>query len=153
MDESMSAFDVSREDFPIIWPVQTRWSDNDHYGHVNNAAYYLYIDTAVNGWLMTATEADTRDLPQIGVVVSNACTFLAPVSFPELLEVGIATSRVGHSSIAYQLAIFRAQSEELCAVAKFVHVYVDRLSGRPDRIPNEILRAVAELPSIHPLVP
>ncbi len=39
-------------DFPALWPVTTRWDDNDHYGHVNNVTYYAYFDTAVNGWLM-----------------------------------------------------------------------------------------------------
>jgi hypothetical protein len=27
-------------DFPALWPVSTRWDDNDHYGHVNNVTYY-----------------------------------------------------------------------------------------------------------------
>ncbi len=29
-------------------PVQTRWSDNDAYGHVNNVIYYSYFDTLIN---------------------------------------------------------------------------------------------------------
>ena len=49
-----------RADFAVLRPMQTRWMDNDQYGHVNNVAYYSYFDTAVNGWLMEATGADTR---------------------------------------------------------------------------------------------
>ena len=42
--------------------------DNDHYGHVNNVAYYSFFDTAVNGFLIDATGTDIRDLPAIGLV-------------------------------------------------------------------------------------
>ena len=50
--------------------------DNDHYGHVNNVAYYSFFDTAVNGFLIEASGTDIRDLPAIGVVAESGCQFL-----------------------------------------------------------------------------
>ena len=47
----------TRHDFRVLRDMPTRWMDNDHYGHVNNVAYYSYFDSAVNGWLMEATGA------------------------------------------------------------------------------------------------
>ena len=134
--------------FPITRSIQTRWSDNDHYGHVNNAVYYMYLDTAVNGWLMEATGLDTRDLSSIGIVVSSRCEYLVPVGFPDRLQVGLATSRVGNSSVTYQLAVFREPDETLCAVAEFIHVYVDRTTRRPTSIPESVRSAVSILPTI-----
>ncbi len=69
MDESRP----QRSAFPVARSIQTRWSDNDHYCHVNNAVYYMYLDTAVNGWLMEATGSDVRNLPAIGIVASSRC--------------------------------------------------------------------------------
>ena len=77
-----------RSAFPVVRTIPTRWADNDHYGHVNNAVYYLYLDTAVNGWLIEATGTDIRDMPEIGVVVSSSCNYLTSVGFPDVLEVG-----------------------------------------------------------------
>ena len=134
--------------FPITRSIQTRWSDNDHYGHVNNAVYYMYLDTAVNGWLMEATGLDTRDLSSIGIVVSSRCEYLVPVGFPDRLQVGLATSRVGNSSVTYQLAVFREPDETLCAVAEFIHVYVDRTTRRPTSIPESVRSAVSILPTM-----
>jgi len=139
---------LKRSAFPITRSIQTRWSDNDHYGHVNNAVYYMYLDTAVNGWLMEATGLDTRDLPSIGIVVSSRCEYLVPVGFPDRLQVGLATSRVGKSSVTYQLAVFSEPSDALCAVAEFVHVYVDRVTRRPTSIPESVRSAVSILPTI-----
>ncbi len=30
----------TRADYKIFYPISTRWSDNDIYGHVNNVTYY-----------------------------------------------------------------------------------------------------------------
>ena len=41
-----------RGDYKIFYPISTRWSDNDIYGHVNNVTYYSYFDTAANRYLI-----------------------------------------------------------------------------------------------------
>ena len=74
---------VRPADFPVLRSQPTRWHDNDHYGHVNNVVYYSYFDTAVNGYLMEATQTDIRQLEAIGLVVETSCRHLAPASFPD----------------------------------------------------------------------
>ena len=68
---------LQRADFRVLRPMQTRWMDNDQYGHVNNVAYYSYFDSAVNGYLMEATSSDTRELSAIGIVAETSCRFLS----------------------------------------------------------------------------
>jgi len=126
--------------------VATRWNDNDHYGHVNNATYFEYLDTAVNGWLMQATGMDIRDLPAVGIVASVSCEFYREVSFPDVLEISLGTRRVGRSSITYHLEVFRAGDDEVRAVGRFVHVYVDAVTRRPVPVPQVVRDAVGRLP-------
>ncbi len=136
-----------RADFPVVYEVPTRWNDNDHYGHVNNATYFEYLDTAVNGWLMRATGMDIRDLTAIGVVASVGIDFFAEVGFPDVLEIGLAVERLGTTSITYRLAVFRAGDETLRALGRFVHVYVDAQSRRPVPVPALVRECVAGLPA------
>jgi acyl-CoA thioester hydrolase len=68
--------DPTPADFGVLWPVHTRWADHDTYSHVNNATYYEYFDTAVNGWLIAATGVDIRTLNAIGVVAETACRYV-----------------------------------------------------------------------------
>src|SRR5262245_657231 len=103
---------VRRGDFRVLYPTQTRWMDNDHYGHVNNVAYYSYFDSAVNGWLMEATGTDTRALPAIGIVAETGCRFLKQISFPDQLTVGLRLEKLGNSSVVYELAVFRGDEPE-----------------------------------------
>lgn len=136
-----------RTQFPTTYTVATRWNDNDHYGHVNNATYFEYLDTAVNGWLMQATGLDIRDLAAIGVVASVGIDFYAEVGFPDVLEVGLAVERLGSTSITYRLGVFRAGDDALRALGRFVHVYVDSQTRRPVPVPEAVREAVAELPA------
>jgi acyl-CoA thioester hydrolase len=130
-----------RRDFTLLRPIPTRWMDNDHYGHVNNVTYYSFFDTAVNAFLIEATGTDIRDLPAIGVVAESSCRFLHAITFPETVHAGLAVERLGASSVVYAIALFRAEDEAPCAIGRFVHVYVDRVSRRPVPIP-EVIRAV-----------
>jgi acyl-CoA thioester hydrolase len=119
--------------------------DNDHYGHVNNVAYYSFFDTAVNGFLIDATGTDIRDLPAIGIVAESGCRFLSAVSFPDTIHAGLAVERIGTSSITYRIALFRGDDQQPCATGRFVHVYVDRDARRPVPIPDVIRTAVERL--------
>lgn len=133
----------NRTDFKVLCPMQTRWMDNDHYGHVNNVAYYSYFDSAVNGYLMKATQTDTRDLPAIGIVAETGCKFLKEISFPDMLHIGLGLEKLGNSSVIYQLAVFRGEDEQPSALGRFVHVYVDEKTRKPVPIPS-IIRAALE---------
>ena len=134
---------LRRADFKVLRPVATRWIDNDHYGHVNNVAYYSFFDTAVNGFLIEASGTDIRDLPAIGIVAESSCRFLSAVSFPDLIHAGLAIERLGTSSIVYSIGLFRNEEDSACAAGRFVHVYVDRQTRRPVPIPG-VIRTVVE---------
>lgn len=142
----MTATDIPRRHhFKVLRAVPTRWMDNDHYGHVNNVAYYSFFDTAVNGFLIDATGRDIRTLPAIGIVAESSCRFLKAISFPDTVHAGLALERSGTSSVIYRIALFRNDDEDACAVGRFAHVYVDSATRRPVQIPSEIAAAIDAL--------
>lgn len=116
-------------------PIVTRWSDNDAYGHVNNAVYYHWFDTAVNGWLIEAGLLDVAAGDPIGLVVETGCRYARSVTYPEPVEIGLALGRLGGSSVTYHLGVFTAGEKAAAAEAHFTHVYVGRDSRRPVPLP------------------
>lgn len=144
----MSAIPI-RADFAVWRQATTRWADDDAYGHLNNARYFEFIDTAVNGFLATALDTDIRKLPHIGIVAEVSCRYYAEVGYPAPLDLGLAVERVGNSSVIYRVGIFKGGGEDpdqpANAQGRFVHVYVD--NTQPDRptveIPAEV-RTVLE---------
>ncbi len=136
---------LSRESFPVVRPIATRWMDNDVYGHVNNVHYYSYFDTAVNGWLLERGLLAIASSPVVGLVVETGCTYFESVAFPDPLDAGIAVARLGRSSVRYRLGIFRRGGALAVAQGHFVHVYVERATQRPVAIPEPTRSALSEL--------
>jgi acyl-CoA thioester hydrolase len=131
---------LTSRDFPVLWPVLTRWADNDMFGHLNNAVYYQLFDTAINGWIQTNVELDPVATTAQGIVAESGCRYFSELHFPERLVVGLAVTRLGRSSVTYRLGIFRAAEEPqpVAAVGHWVHVYIDRTTRRPVPIPDAI---------------
>jgi acyl-CoA thioester hydrolase len=134
---------LTSRDFPVHWPVLTRWTDNDMFGHLNNAVYYELFDTAINAWINTECEIDPLAVPWLGVVAESGCKYFTELKFPDPLTVGLAVARLGNSSVTYRLGIF-AEGHAVAAVGHWVHVYVDRNTRRPVPIPDAI-RSLLEM--------
>jgi acyl-CoA thioester hydrolase len=138
---------LTSRDFPVLWPVLTRWADNDMFGHLNNAVYYQLFDTAINGWINTnLPDLDPVTTAAQGIVAESGCRYFSELHFPQRLVVGLAVTRLGRSSVTYRLGIFRAAEEptvaeeeqKIAALGHWVHVYIDRTSRRPVPIPDAI---------------
>ena len=131
----------TRADYPRHVGLGTRWGDNGIYGHVSNVVYDAFFDTAVNGILVEAGALDIATSPVIGLVVETGCRYHAPIAFPDSATAGVRVTRIGHSSIRYEVGLFRA--DEPRASAAGVFVYVDRATRRAVPLPQR-LRTVLE---------
>ena len=127
-----------RADFHWFHTVGSRWMDNDAYGHVNNAVYYSWVDTAVNRFLIDRGLLEIGRSEFIGIVAETGCRFLAQMAYPDDATVGLAVAKLGRSSVRYELGIFRNADDTASAAVHFVHVYVDRATMRPVPIPGFI---------------
>lgn len=136
---------TTRADYKHFLPLQTRWADNDIYGHVNNVAYYGYFDTIVNEYLIGAGALDIHNGQVIGLVVETGCKYFAPLEFPQKLEGALRVANIGNSSVRYELAIFKADDDAPAAEGHFIHVYVDRKTRRPVTLPDGFRRALEKL--------
>ncbi|WP_238146841.1 acyl-CoA thioesterase [Ornithinimicrobium murale] len=141
-----SACDIRLDCFPVRIEVPTRWADNDMYGHLNNSVYYQIFDTVINGWLAEHVEGSPADSPVQGVVAESSCRFLAEVTFPDPVLVGMRVERLGTSSVTYVLGLFRGGAEPvLAALGRWVHVYVDKRAKHSVSIPARIREALTPL--------
>ena len=135
--------DPPRSGYRHFLSIPTRWMDNDNYGHVNNVTYYSYFDTVVNEHLIRVGGLDIGNDPVVGYVVDTRCRFRKPLTFPETIDAGLRVTRLGATSVTYEIGIFRQGDDEPAATGQFVHVWVDRATQRPVPIPPRI-RAVLQ---------
>ena len=127
---------LGRDEFALFRSLQTRWADNDMYGHMNNVVHYALFDTAINGWLIEQEFLDPMASDIVGLVVETGCSYFAEMGFPDRVTAGIRIGHIGNSSVRYEIALFRNDEETAAAQGHFVHVYVEKDSRKPTVLPK-----------------
>ncbi|WP_102108619.1 acyl-CoA thioesterase [Oceaniglobus roseus] len=141
----MAAPRARRDGFATFRRLQTRWIDNDIYGHMNNVVHYSLFDTAVNGWLMERGLLDPATSESYGLVVETGCRYHGEIRFPDVVHAGLRVAKLGTSSVRFEIALFRNDAQEAAAEGFFVHVYVARGTHRPVPIDSPRRAAFASL--------
>ena len=99
---------MSKTGYPFEVPIEVTFRDVDAMGHVNNAVFFTFMETArikyvVNFFDKQAIELLELDLPLI--LVHASCDYKSPALFGETITVGLGISRFGTKSfdLAYKL--------------------------------------------------
>ena len=145
MTDKQRVLPVKRSEYRHFTNIQTRWADNDVYGHVNNVVYYSWFDTAVNGYLIEQGVLDMHHGSTIGLVVQTQCDFFAPVAFPQAITAGLRVAHLGRSSVRYEVGIFADDAPVSNAAGHFVHVIVDRVTRKSVPLPDNLKAALHAL--------
>ncbi|MFQ3340806.1 MAG: acyl-CoA thioester hydrolase [Flavobacteriaceae bacterium] len=136
---------IIRNNYKHFYPITTRWMDNDVFGHINNASYYSYFDTAVNKYLIEFGGLDIKKASVVGYVVQSNCNYLSGIAYPDQIEVGLRVIKIGNSSVTYGIGIFKNGEDKVCAYGEFIHVFVNRSKNVSQKIPKDIRVALEKL--------
>jgi acyl-CoA thioester hydrolase len=124
-----------------------RWGDMDALGHVNNTAYFRYMEQARIEWLFALTEGGAATPRAVGPVIVNAsCDFLAPLVYPADLTVRMFLGDPGRTSIGSFYEIHAGGRKYADGASRMV--WIDVASARPLPLPAAItqrLRALADV--------
>jgi len=122
------------EGFDFVHEEPVRFRDIDAMGHVNNAVFLTYIESARAAYFWHLGIA--RSLEDLTLVVARVeIDFRAPVGFPEVVDVGVRAGRFGEKSFGLDHEL-RVRGE-LVAEAKTVLVAYDYDQAQTVEIPAE----------------
>lgn len=131
----------TRDRYRVFSVVTTRWQDNDVYGHVNNAVYNAWMDTAVTQFFREHWPGlpNTAIIP---VAAETLFTFHRSIAHPANVETGFRVERIGHSSVRCGVGVFAHGETAAAAWGHMVHVWVDKESNQAVPIPAEVRRGL-----------
>jgi acyl-CoA thioester hydrolase len=134
--------------FRFVHEIKVIFRDLDSLGHVNNAVYLTYLETARLAYW--AEVVGMRRIEELGVILARAeVDFRSPAVFGETLLVGVRATSLKRSSFAMHFRIVSSASASgpdgnaeprVVAEAKKVLVSYDYSERRPAPI-SEALRA------------
>ena len=136
---------TSRDVFKVWEPVLVRWGDMDAFGHVNNARFFTYCESARIRYFETLGfddfHADPSHRPG---VVSASCNFRRQVHHPARLEVGARVTRLGNSSFTLEYGVFDREDGALVADGESIAVWVDYGAGKAIPLPEQLKTRIAQ---------
>jgi acyl-CoA thioester hydrolase len=127
------------KDFPVTVAFAVHWGDMDALGHVNNARYFTWFESARIA-LFERVGLVAVGTPAVGpILASTRCDFLAPVRYPAELVAGTRIERLGNTSFTMGYGVaHRAEPGRLVARGEGVVVLIDYTSGAKVPIPEEL---------------
>jgi acyl-CoA thioester hydrolase len=128
--------------YPFQINIEVIFRDVDAMGHVNNAVYFTYLETARTRFFFH--KLGLPSLSELPLILAEAtCSYKSPVRFNEKLTLGLGIGRIGHKSfdIVYHIT---AEDGRLVAQAKTVMVTYDYENNKAIPIPvhlNKLLQS------------
>lgn len=134
---------TSRAAFRHLQPITVRWGDMDAMGHVNNAAYFTYCESArISYFAAVETHRHAESERHGPSLVAAHLDFRQQVHYPAELDVAARVTEVGRSSFRHEYAIFRRDRDEVVAEGYGVTVWVDYAVGRSVPLPDGLREAI-----------
>ncbi len=131
-------------DFRFFYPVEVRYADIDAQRHVNNVAYFAYMESARARYLQHLGLWDGKDFLKIGIILAEAsCTYKAAIRYGQPLRVGVRAARLGTKSLELHYSIQDADRGQEMATGRSIQVAYDYPSDQTIPIPPAWRQALA----------
>lgn len=128
--------------YPFVTWESVRFRDLDVLGHVNNAVYATYFETARIAYYQALTHTS---LEQLGMILADlTISYKAPAHFGDELAIGVRIPSFGTKSFVMEYALARVQDDALLATCRTVLVAFDYRAGHSVPVPEAFKAAVAQ---------
>lgn len=132
-----------------ILPV--RWADMDSMGHVNNAKYFTYCESARMSYFEAIRMFDHRENELQGPALASATlNFRRQVRYPAELEVTARVTEIGRSSFKMEYELFLRDTDNRVADGIGIIVWVDYGTGKSTPLPEGLKGAIREYENLTP---
>ena len=132
--------------FPVTVSFPIHWGEMDALGHVNNARYFTWLETARIELLTRIGVLADRPGQAGPILASIQCDFIRPVVYPATVVVGANVTNVGRTSISMSYAIWlEGKPDDPCARATSVVVLVDYGAMTKVPVSDDIRARIASL--------
>ena len=134
---------TTRDDFCYWITIEVRWGDMDKQGHVNNAVYFTYCESARISLFESIGSYGRRAGTQGPSLVSAACDFKRQVVFPATVDIGVRVGDISRRSFHMYYGLFRHGTDDLVATGSSVTAWTDYAANCAVPIPEHLRAELA----------
>ncbi len=132
--------------YPAIVRVPVQWGDMDAYGHVNNAMFFRFFESARIRYLERCGFIESYDRDKIGAILhSTSCRYRTPLFYPDTAVVGTRATQVDEDRFTMAYLLVSEREGAVAAEGTGVVVSYDYNVRRVAPIPAQVRAAIAKL--------
>ena len=140
----------SREEFNQAFKVQVnlpvQWGEMDAFGHVNNAVYFKYFETARLAYFNAVGVMKDMQNKQIGpILAETSCQFKRALVFPDQIVVGANVVESHEHGFLMQYGIYSEQQQTVSSLGNGRIVMVDYQTGNKVKPSAELKQQIERL--------
>ncbi len=142
---------MERSDFTYFFEMATRWGDADALGHINNALYARYYESARLDYFETLMDMHFTPELSSGVILADIkIAFLQQLHYPAKMEIGARISRMGNTSLDMDAAVFIKGENEVINTSRATLVWFDYKANQNKTIPDENRKMITDFERVVP---
>lgn len=132
--------------YPINVRLPVQWGEMDAYGHLNNAVFFRYFESARIRYLEACGFIASYDEDKIGAILhSTSCRFRLPLFYPDTAVVGTRADSVEADRFSMSYKVVSLAREAVVAEGAAIVVSYDYVARVKVRIPDRIRELIQEL--------
>jgi acyl-CoA thioester hydrolase len=131
---------MEKSRFRFSTQVRVRHFEIDWQGIVHNSVYVLYFEAARIEYLKNlGVKIDIRTINEESkmVIVRNEMDYMSPAKLDNLLKIFIRISNIGNSSFTFEGIMENAETGQLIAENRAIHVWLDPTTDEPKRVDED----------------
>jgi acyl-CoA thioester hydrolase len=133
-------------DFPVVFETPVAWGEMDSMGHVNNAVYFRYFESARLAYFERVGFLDEMKRSGVGpILATTKCRFRKPLTYPDRIRVGATAKDLRDNRFTMLYCI---ESEALATIAadgEGLIVAYDYNENKKTAVPDSVRRAILDL--------
>ena len=121
---------MNRNSFKFFYTLRVRYAEVDAQGIVFNAHYLTYFDCGITEYYREIKYNYFQEVKKSKKdfhVIKTTLNYKKPIVFDQKIDIGVKVSKIGNSSLNFNLAIFENNKKKLLAYGNLVQVYADQL--------------------------
>lgn len=134
--------------YPVVVRIPVQWGEMDAYGHVNNATFFRYFESARVLYLERCGFVESYDRDKVGAILhSTSCRFRRPLFYPDTALVGTRALEVEEDRFTMGYQLVSLAQGAVAAEGTGVVVSYDYTQRQVTSIPEGVREKIEEMES------
>ncbi len=121
---------MKRKIYKFFHTLRVRYAEVDAQGIVFNSHYLTYFDCAITEYYrqikynyISEVKKSKKDFH----VIKTTIEYKKPIYFDQIIDLGVKISKIGNTSLTFDISIYSNRKNTLLAEGNIIQVYTDQI--------------------------